>query len=162
MALTRDVAFFTSQELEDRWPGLSPKQREDEACRRYKTVFISQIGGRLKSGQPHDGRAPDYDDWALNGDLLFWHEPLQKALEISSMGIRVDEDSLARQLAEAGCPGRAALPFHSRLLAGGLPLSIGGGIGQSRLCICLLYTSLTQEAIVSYAVAGGASDEARA
>lgn len=149
VALTRDVAFFTSQELEDRWPGLSPKQREDEVCRRYKTVFISQIGGRLKSGQPHDGRAPDYDDWALNGDLLFWHEPLQKALEISSMGIRVDEDSLARQLAEAGCSGRAALPFHSRLLAGGLPLSIGGGIGQSRLCMLLLGKAHVGEVQVS-------------
>ena len=136
--LTRQVTFVTSQELEDRWPDKTPKERENAVCREHKTVFIGQIGGRLKSGRPHDGRAPDYDDWALNGDLLFWHEPLSCALEISSMGVRVDEESLARQLELAGCPQRARLPFHRRLLAGQLPLTIGGGIGQSRLCMLLL------------------------
>lgn len=136
--LCRDVTFVTSQELEDRWPQLSPKQREDAVCREHGAVFIEQIGGKLKSGLPHDGRAPDYDDWALNGDLLFWHAPLARAVEISSMGIRVDAESLARQLAEAGCEERAALPFHRMLLAGELPLTIGGGIGQSRLCMLLL------------------------
>ena len=101
-------------------------------------MFIQQIGGKLKSGKPHDGRAPDYDDWSLNGDLLFWHEPLQCALEISSMGIRVDPESLDRQLALAGCDNRRELPFHKMLLNGELPLTIGGGIGQSRLCMLLL------------------------
>ena len=101
-------------------------------------VFIEQIGGVLKSGKPHDGRAPDYDDWSMNGDLLFWHEPLGMALEISSMGIRVDENSLAAQLKIAGCEARAELPFHKMLLNGELPLTIGGGIGQSRLCMLLL------------------------
>ena len=101
-------------------------------------MFIQQIGGKLRSGKPHDGRAPDYDDWSLNGDLLFWHEPLQCALEISSMGIRVNPESLDRQLAEAGCDNRRKLPFHKMLLNGELPLTIGGGIGQSRLCMLLL------------------------
>ena len=101
-------------------------------------MFIQQIGGKLRSGKPHDGRAPDYDDWSLNGDLLFWHEPLQCALEISSMGIRVNPESLDRQLAEAGCDNRRELPFHKMLLNGELPLTIGGGIGQSRLCMLLL------------------------
>ena len=96
------------------------------------------IGGKLRSGKPHDGRAPDYDDWSMNGDLLFWHEPLGMALEISSMGIRVDENSLAAQLKIAGCEARAELPFHKMLLNGELPLTIGGGIGQSRLCMLLL------------------------
>ena len=97
-----------------------------------------QIGGKLKRGKPHDGRAPDYDDWTLNGDLLFWHEPLEQAIEISSMGIRVDPAALDRQLSEAGCDERRTLPFHKMLLAGELPLTIGGGIGQSRLCMLLL------------------------
>ena len=136
--LERDVAFFSSQELEDRWPELTPKEREDAIAKEHKTVFISQIGGKLKSGRPHDGRAPDYDDWQLNGDLLFWHETLGQALEISSMGIRVDAESLSRQLAEAHCEHRRELPFHKMLLNGELPLTIGGGIGQSRLCMLLL------------------------
>ena len=106
--------------------------------RQYKTVFIEQIGGKLRHGQPHDGRAPDYDDWSLNGDLLMWHDGLGMALEISSMGIRVDENSLAEQLALSGCEARAELPFHKMLLNGELPLTIGGGIGQSRLCMLLL------------------------
>lgn len=136
--LCREVYFVTSQELEDRWPELTPKEREEVIAREYRTVFIEQIGGKMKSGQRHDGRAPDYDDWQLNGDLIFWHETLQRALEISSMGIRVDSESLARQLAEAGCEERRELPFHKMLLQGDLPLSIGGGIGQSRLCMLLL------------------------
>ena len=130
--------FITAQELEDRYPDLTPKQRETVIVREHRTVFIEQIGGVLKSGKPHDGRAPDYDDWSMNGDLLFWHEPLGMALEISSMGIRVDENSLAAQLKIAGCEARAELPFHKMLLNGELPLTIGGGIGQSRLCMLLL------------------------
>lgn len=136
--LCREVAFVTAQELEDRWPELSPKERENRFTQEHGTVFIGQIGGKLKSGKPHDGRAPDYDDWRLNGDLLFWHEPLNCALEISSMGIRVDPESLERQLEESGCGRRRELPFHKMLLAGELPLTIGGGIGQSRLCMLLL------------------------
>ena len=136
--LCRDVFFITAQELEDLYPQLTPKERENVAVREHKTVFIQQIGGKLKSGKPHDGRAPDYDDWSLNGDLLFWHEPLECALEISSMGIRVDPESLDKQLTEAGCDSRRKLPFHKMLLNGELPLTIGGGIGQSRLCMLLL------------------------
>ena len=136
--LCRDVFFITAQELEDLYPQLTPKERENVVVREHKTVFIQQIGGKLKSGKPHDGRAPDYDDWSLNGDLLFWHEPLECALEISSMGIRVDPESLDKQLTEAGCDSRRKLPFHQMLLKGELPLTIGGGIGQSRLCMLLL------------------------
>ena len=136
--LCRDVFFLTAQELEDMYPQLTPKEREGVITKKHRTVFIQQIGGKLRSGKPHDGRAPDYDDWSLNGDLLFWHEPLQCALEISSMGIRVDPESLDRQLAEAGCDNRRELPFHKMLLNGELPLTIGGGIGQSRLCMLLL------------------------
>ena len=136
--LCRDVFFITAQELEDLYPQLTPKERENVAVREHKTVFIQQIGGKLKSGKPHDGRAPDYDDWSLNGDLLFWHEPLECALEISSMGIRVDPESLDKQLTVAGCDNRRKLPFHKMLLNGELPLTIGGGIGQSRLCMLLL------------------------
>lgn len=136
--LCRDVFFITAQDLENLYPSLTPKQREDEIVRLHKTVFIKQIGGVLESGKPHDGRAPDYDDWNLNGDLLFWHESLDTALEISSMGIRVDAKSLAAQLKIAGCEARAELPFHKMLLNNELPLTIGGGIGQSRLCMLLL------------------------
>ena len=136
--LCRDVFFITAQELEDMYPQLTPKEREGVIIKKHKTVFIQQIGGKLKSGKPHDGRAPDYDDWSLNGDLLFWHEPLQCALEISSMGIRVDPESLDKQLSLAGCDNRRELPFHKMLLNGELPLTIGGGIGQSRLCMLLL------------------------
>ncbi len=136
--LCRDVFFITAQELEDMYPQLTPKEREGIITKKHKTVFIQQIGGKLKSGKPHDGRAPDYDDWSLNGDLLFWHEPLQCAPEISSMGIRVDPESLDKQLSLAGCDDRRELPFHKMLLNGELPLTIGGGIGQSRLCMLLL------------------------
>ena len=133
------VTFVTSQELEDRWPDLTPKQREDEICREHQTVFISQIGGKLKSGERHDGRAPDYDDWSLNGDLLLWYPILNRAVEVSSMGIRVDEKSLDEQLKQAGCDNRRNFPFHKALLNGELPLTMGGGIGQSRICMLLLH-----------------------
>ena len=136
--LNRDVTFFTSQELEDLYPNKTPKERENIIARAHGTVCIMQIGGRLKSGEKHDGRAPDYDDWTLNCDILFWHKTLECALELSSMGIRVDADAMRRQLAEAGCPERAELPFHKLLLDGTLPLTMGGGIGQSRLCMLLL------------------------
>ena len=136
--LERRVSFVTAQELEDRWPDLTPKEREDAWLREHKTAFIIGIGGRLKSGKPHDGRAPDYDDWDLNGDILVWNELLGRAFELSSMGIRVDPASLDRQLTLAGCDERRALPYHKALLSGELPLTIGGGIGQSRLSMLLL------------------------
>ena len=138
--LDRDVYFITTQELEDRWPEKSPKEREDAICCEHHTVFLMQVGGTLKSGQKHDGRAPDYDDWDLNGDILMWNPVLEKAFEISSMGIRVDEESLAQQLKLAGCEERAELPFHKMLLNGELPLTMGGGIGQSRLCMLMIGT----------------------
>ena len=136
--LRREVCFVTAQELEDRWPDKTPKEREDALLRESGTAFIIGIGGALKSGKPHDGRAPDYDDWALNGDILYWNDVLGRAFEISSMGIRVDEESLDRQLSIAGCDERRDLPFHKALLAGELPLTIGGGIGQSRLCMLMM------------------------
>ena len=138
--LEREVYFLTTQELEDRWPEKTPKEREDAICREHHTVFLMQIGGKLRSGEKHDGRAPDYDDWALNGDILMWNPVLEKAFEISSMGIRVDKESLARQLKLAGCEERAELPFHKTLLHGELPLTMGGGIGQSRLCMLMIGT----------------------
>ncbi len=136
--LPKDITFLTSQELEDRYPDKTPKERENLITKEYGCVFLMQIGDKLKSGIPHDGRAPDYDDWKLNGDILFWHDTLGCALEISSMGIRVDEKSLMEQLKKAGCEERCKLPYHKMLLAGELPLTIGGGIGQSRLCMLLL------------------------
>ena len=138
--LDRDVFFITTQELEDLYPDKTPKERENAILREHHSVFLMQIGGKLKSGKPHDGRAPDYDDWALNGDILMWNPVLECAFEISSMGIRVDEESLARQLKLAGCEARAKLPFHKMLLNGELPLTIGGGIGQSRLCMLMIGT----------------------
>ena len=134
VSLERHVTFLTSQELEDRYPDLSPGEREDAAVREHKTVFLMGIGAPLRSGKPHDLRAPDYDDWALNGDILLWDAVLERTCEISSMGIRVDGEALRRQLEAAGCPERAQLPFHRMLLDGELPLTMGGGIGQSRLC----------------------------
>ena len=134
----RQVSFVTSQELEDRWPDLTPKQREDAWVKEHPTTFLMGIGGALKSGKPHDGRAPDYDDWTLNGDILLWSSVLNRAVEISSMGIRVDPAALDRQLTAAGCDNRRELPFHKMLLEGQLPLTIGGGIGQSRLSMFLL------------------------
>ena len=136
--LEREVSFVTAQELEDRWPDLTPKAREDAWVKDHPTTFLMGIGGALKSGRPHDGRAPDYDDWALNGDILVWNPVLERAFEVSSMGIRVDPESLDRQLTIAGCDSRRELPFHKLLLEGKLPLTIGGGIGQSRLCMLLL------------------------
>lgn len=136
--LPPDIAFVTTQELEDRYPELTPSRRETEAAREHGAVFLMQIGGKLRSGRPHDGRAPDYDDWSLNGDIFFYYPLLERAFEVSSMGIRVDEASLAAQLREADCLDRAALPFQRALLQGELPLTIGGGIGQSRLCMFLL------------------------
>ena len=147
--LNRVVKFITSQELEDMYPNMSSKERENAVTKQYKTVFIMQIGDKLKSGKPHDLRAPDYDDWALNGDILFWHEPLSCAMEISSMGIRVDEKSMRAQLEKAGALERAALPFHKALLNGELPLTIGGGIGQSRLSMLLLEKAHIGEVQVS-------------
>ena len=139
--LSRDVFFITTQELEDLYPSLTPKQREDAICREKGVVFIMQIGKVLKSGIKHDGRAPDYDDWDLNGDILYWNDVLGHAFEVSSMGIRVDPESLDAQLTLAGCDDRRTLPFHKMLLAGELPLTMGGGIGQSRLCMLLIGTA---------------------
>ena len=136
--LTRSVAFITTQELEELYPNLHPEQREHEFVKKHKTAFIMQIGDRLQSGKPHDNRAPDYDDWQLNGDILFWDDILGCAMEISSMGIRVDEKSLDEQLTKANANERRILPFHKALLAGQLPLTMGGGIGQSRLSMLLL------------------------
>lgn len=132
--LPPEITFVSSQELEDRWPGLNPRERENMICKEKGAVFITQIGGKLKSGEQHDGRAPDYDDWKLNGDLILWFEPLGRALEMSSMGIRVDEESMRRQLELSGCKSRERMPFHQALLRGELPLTMGGGIGQSRIC----------------------------
>ena len=137
--LDRDVTFVTSQELEDMYPDLKTgSEREKAFVSEHHTAFIMQIGGKLRSGNRHDGRAPDYDDWQLNGDLFFWDEVLGRALEISSMGIRVDAESLDRQLTISGCDDRRSLPFHRMLLKGELPLTIGGGIGQSRLCMLMM------------------------
>ncbi|MBR6392873.1 MAG: aspartate--ammonia ligase [Eubacterium sp.] len=136
--MTDKVTFITTQELEDMYPALDGHAREIEAAKKFKTVFLMQIGGKLKSGKKHDGRAPDYDDWALNGDIILWNDVLQCAFEISSMGIRVDAESLHRQLEEEDCLEREIFPFHSMILNGTLPLTIGGGIGQSRLCMLLL------------------------
>ncbi len=132
------ITFLTTQELEDRYPELTASEREARAAHEYGAIFLMQIGGALRSGKPHDGRAPDYDDWTLNGDILFDYPLLGRALEVSSMGIRVDEDSLRHQLEVAGCTDRADLPFQKSLLAGELPYTIGGGIGQSRLCMFFL------------------------
>ena len=137
--LPDEIHFVTTQELEDRWPELTPMEREDKIAKELGCVFVMKIGDKLqRSGERHDGRAPDYDDWALNGDIIFWYEPLGCKLEVSSMGIRVSEKSLAEQLKKAGAEERAKLPFHRALLAGELPYTIGGGIGQSRLCMLLL------------------------
>ena len=136
--LPEDITFITSEELLERYPDLTPKQRENAITKEYGCVFLMHIGDKLGNGEPHDGRAPDYDDWQLNGDILFWYDLLDCALEISSMGIRVDEDSLVAQCEKAGCTDRLSLPFHQMLLNKELPYTIGGGIGQSRLCMLLL------------------------
>ncbi len=136
--LSREVSFVTTQELEDLYPELDGNARENAYVKEHHTACIMQIGGKLRSGKPHGGRAPDYDDWQLNCDIFFWDEQLQRALEISSMGIRVDAESLDRQLNLSGCNDRRTLPFHSMLLNNQLPLTIGGGIGQSRLAMLML------------------------
>ena len=136
--LPDSIAFVSTQELEDRYPDLSPKEREYRAVREHGAVFLEGVGGKLKSGSIHDGRAPDYDDWDLNGDILIYDPLLDISLELSSMGIRVDAESLRRQLKERGCEERAELPFQKALLNDELPLTIGGGIGQSRMCVYLL------------------------
>ena len=143
------VTYLTTQELEDCYPKLSPKEREDRVAKEYGTVCLLQIGGILRSGQKHDGRAPDYDDWDLNCDILFWNPVLEKAFEVSSMGIRVDAQSLDRQLALAGCDNRRTFPFHKMVLDGTLPLTMGGGIGQSRLCMLLMGNAHIGEVQVS-------------
>jgi len=139
--ITREVKFITAQELSDLYPRCTPKEREDRIAEEFKTVFIMQIGDKLRSGEKHDGRAPDYDDWSLNGDILFWNEILGRSFEISSMGIRVNAKSLDEQLSKAGCDDRRRLPFHQMVLKDELPLTIGGGIGQSRLTMLLLQLS---------------------
>ena len=136
--LPDEIAFVTTQELEDKYPTLNPKEREYRAVRRYGAVFLMGVGGKLKSGKIHDGRAPDYDDWSLNGDILLYDPLLDISLEVSSMGIRVDPETLMRQLKERGCEERAELPFQKALLNGELPQTIGGGIGQSRMCVYFL------------------------
>lgn len=136
--LPKEIHFITTQELEDMYPSLDPKAREDKILEEKKAVFIMKIGGELKSGIKHDGRAPDYDDWELNGDIMFWYPVLNRAFEVSSMGIRVDEESLQRQLKIARCEDRKNLPFHKDLLEKNLPYTVGGGIGQSRICMFYL------------------------
>ena len=136
--IKREMFAITTSELEEMYPDLTPKEREDAITKKHGSVLLMQIGCKLKSGKPHDGRAPDYDDWMLNGDILLYNEVLGRAFEISSMGIRVDAESLDRQLTERGCEDRRALPFHQKLLSGELPLTIGGGIGQSRLCMLMM------------------------
>lgn len=146
--LPEKIHFIHSEELLQRYPGMSAKEREDAICREYGAVFVIGIGGKLSDGKKHDGRAPDYDDWStvaedgregLNGDILIWYPVLERSFELSSMGIRVDRDSLLRQLEIEGQQDRQQLYFHKQLLSGHLPLSIGGGIGQSRLCMVLLH-----------------------
>lgn len=136
--LPDEITFITTQELENRYPDLSSKEREYAAAKEYKAVFLMKIGKILESGERHDGRAPDYDDWELNGDILVYYPVLDIALELSSMGIRVDEKSLKKQLKLAGCMDRAELPFQMAVLSGELPYTVGGGIGQSRICMFFL------------------------
>lgn len=147
--LSNDISFITTQELENMFPTLLPKERETAYLKEHKTAFIMKIGDLLASGQKHDGRAPDYDDWQLNGDIVFWNDLLETAFEVSSMGIRVDAKSLDEQLTKTDCNQRRKLPFHKMLLDSTLPLTIGGGIGQSRLCMLLLSKAHIGEVQVS-------------
>ncbi len=147
--LPENITFITSQELEDRYPDLSAKEREYNAAKEYGAIFLEKIGDKLESGEPHDGRAPDYDDWQLNGDIIVYYPVTDIALELSSMGIRVDEKSLAEQLEKAGCPQRAELPFQKAVLNGTVPLTIGGCIGQSRICMFFLRKAHIGEVQVS-------------
>lgn len=144
-----NIHFITSQELLDKYPNLSAKQREHEICKEYGTVFIMQIGDKLSNGKPHDLRAPDYDDWEINGDLIIWYPILEKPVELSSMGIRVNAKSLKEQLKKDNCLDRLELPFHKMLVNSELPLTIGGGIGQSRICLILLQKAHIGEVQVS-------------
>lgn len=136
--LPEKIHFISTQELEDKYPQLSPKERENRICRKYGAVFVHQIGDVLASGQKHDGRSPDYDDWTLNGDILLWSPVIETAVELSSMGIRVNPEKLKQQLKKAGCEERLQLDFHKKLAAGELPQTMGGGIGQSRICMFFL------------------------
>lgn len=148
-ALPDDIAFVSTYELEEKYPELTPKERENAAAKEYGAVFVMQIGGRLKNGEKHDGRAPDYDDWKLNGDILVYNRVLDSAFELSSMGIRVDRDSLISQLKAENAEDRLKYEFHKLLVSGALPLTIGGGIGQSRLCMFLLQKAHIGEVQVS-------------
>ena len=143
--LPKEIFFITTQELLDLYPNLSPKEREDRIAREKGAVFLMEIGDKLTNGEPHDGRAPDYDDWHLNGDIIVWYPVLNRSLELSSMGIRVDEEALQRQLTLAGCEERSELPFQKAILEKQLPYTIGGGIGQSRICMFLLRKAHTGE-----------------
>ncbi len=147
--LPNKIFFITSQELENMYPDMCSEDREKAITKKEKAVFISKIGGKLKSGKPHDGRAPDYDDWELNGDIIFWNEILEDAYEVSSMGIRVDGEAMRRQLKESGEEGRSTLEFHKNILNDKLPYTIGGGIGQSRLCMFFLRKAHIGEVQVS-------------
>ncbi|MBE7055411.1 MAG: aspartate--ammonia ligase [Ruminococcaceae bacterium] len=147
--IEREVFFVTSQELEDMYPTLSGKEREDAVTREHKTVFLMQIGQNLRSGQPHDGRAPDYDDWSLNGDILVWNDVLGRSLELSSMGIRVDKNVLRAQLEQRGALDRMKFDYHKMICDETLPLTIGGGVGQSRLCMQMLERAHIGEVQVS-------------
>ena len=148
--LPEKITFITSAELEEKYPDKSRKEREYLAAKEYGAIFLMQIGGKLKDGAPHDGRAPDYDDWTLNGDIIVYYGLLDIALELSSMGIRVDEEAMEKQLKESGCEDRRSLPFHKALLAGELPYTIGGGIGQSRMCLFFLRKAHIGEVQSSY------------
>ena len=148
--LPEKITFITSSELEEKYPDKSRKEREYLAVKEYGAIFLMQIGGKLKDGAPHDGRAPDYDDWTLNGDIIVYYPVLDIALELSSMGIRVDEEAMEKQLKESGCEDRKSLPFHKALLAGELPYTIGGGIGQSRMCLFFLRKAHIGEVQSSY------------
>ena len=147
--LPKEIFFITTQELADLYPDKTPKEREDIIAREKGAVFLMEIGDKLANGEPHDGRAPDYDDWHLNGDIIVWYPVLGHALELSSMGIRVDEDSLARQLKLSGCEDRAKLPFQKAILEKKLPYTVGGGIGQSRICMFYLRKAHIGEVQVS-------------
>ena len=147
--IPNEIEFIDSQDLEDRYPDKSPKEREELAAREYGAIFIKRIGGNLKSGKPHDGRAPDYDDWELNGDIIIWDDVLEVPIELSSMGIRVNSDVMKKQLELSDKMDRANLPFHKDVIENRLPLTIGGGIGQSRLCMFFLRKAHIGEVQVS-------------
>ena len=147
--IPNEITFITSQELEDRYPDLTPKEREDAASKEYGAIFLMKIGGTLRSGEKHDGRSPDYDDWELNGDIILWNDILEKAFEISSMGIRVDSEAMLRQLELSGCMDRAELDYQKAVINDELPYTIGGGIGQSRLCMYFLRKAHIGEVQVS-------------